>query len=218
MLRWLTLVLIALTIVAVPTAAQASRPDGYRTMGSARWDPCQDIDYRINPQRMWPGGASDVRDALKAVSQASGLKFTYRGRSSFIPYRNHGLLGSFPGNADLVIAWSTPTQVPGLGGSTVGIGGSMIGSMSTSQAERYDGGVVLDGVQRLGRTQAQTHRYRMLLLLHELGHAIGLDHVNDRHQVMYPQILNIPARYAAGDLRGLAKLGAGGGCIERSIR
>ena len=40
------------------------------------------------------------------------------------------------------------------------------------------------------------------LLLHELGHAIGLNHVTDKRQVMYPVILPQAAQYASGDLRG----------------
>lgn len=56
---------------------------------------------------------------------------------------------------------------------------------------------------------------RLTLYLHELGHALGLDHVSSRTEVMYPSISvgrPVPA-YAAGDLEGLRQLGAGQGCI-----
>jgi predicted Zn-dependent protease len=53
------------------------------------------------------------------------------------------------------------------------------------------------------------------LLLHELGHAVGLRHVSDDSQVMYPVIgKTSPAGYAAGDRTGLAKVGRGAGCMH----
>jgi hypothetical protein len=52
------------------------------------------------------------------------------------------------------------------------------------------------------------------LVLHELGHVAGLDHVQDAGQLMYPSIsAGAPDGYAAGDLNGLAQLGAGSGCL-----
>lgn len=43
---------------------------------------------------------------------------------------------------------------------------------------------------------------------------VGLAHVDDRAQLMYPSLLtSSPAEYAAGDRTGLSKLGAPAGCF-----
>lgn len=47
------------------------------------------------------------------------------------------------------------------------------------------------------------------MLLHELGHLVGLGHVSDPYQVMYDTNVWPLPRYRAGDLRGLEQLGLG---------
>ena len=48
------------------------------------------------------------------------------------------------------------------------------------------------------------------VVLHELGHLVGLAHVHDRSQVMNPTVgRGAPSHFAAGDLTGLAELGTG---------
>ena len=50
---------------------------------------------------------------------------------------------------------------------------------------------------------------------HELGHVIGLDHVQDRGQVMYPSISDqSPDGYGPGDRAGLSILGRQSGCLN----
>ena len=44
-------------------------------------------------------------------------------------------------------------------------------------------------------------------LLHELGHLVGLDHVDDPNELMYPRAAERTS-YGPGDLKGLALLGA----------
>ena len=44
------------------------------------------------------------------------------------------------------------------------------------------------------------------MILHELGHVMGLEHVDDPVQLMYPEI-GAPDGLAAGDLNGLYQLG-----------
>jgi len=53
------------------------------------------------------------------------------------------------------------------------------------------------------------------LLLHELGHTMGLQHVSYPHEVMYPVVSSLSAGgYTLGDRTGLSKVGAAKGCFR----
>ena len=47
------------------------------------------------------------------------------------------------------------------------------------------------------------------VVLHELGHLVGLNHVSDRGQIMFSESRPDVTRYGVGDLTGLSKLGQG---------
>ena len=72
------------------------------------------------------------------------------------------------------------------------------------------GFVVIDSdAYRFRSTQVQT-----ATLLHELGHAVGLNHAKQPQEVMYPVISDSTANhYNAGDLTGLRLVGRSAGCI-----
>ena len=51
------------------------------------------------------------------------------------------------------------------------------------------------------------------VLMHELGHVIGLSHVDSTKQLMYRSITRGAARFGAGDLNGFRKVGDTFGCL-----
>ena len=51
------------------------------------------------------------------------------------------------------------------------------------------------------------------ILLHELGHTMGLSHVGASTQIMYGRMTRGTARLNKGDLTGLEKRGARLGCV-----
>jgi hypothetical protein len=101
-----------------------------------------------------------------------------------------------------------------LGGGNWGWGG-YAWSASRGQARAYSGTVVIDS----GQVPRMDRRMRTSLYLHEIGHAVGLDHVGDPRQVMHPRLIaSTPTKFASGDLAGLKKLGRAAGCLRRAPR
>jgi hypothetical protein len=52
------------------------------------------------------------------------------------------------------------------------------------------------------------------VLLHQLGHLVGLDDVSDRREAMHPGLSGGPARWGPGDREGLRRLGRAAGCVD----
>lgn len=176
----------------------------------ARWDACQVIGYRVNTRGAPARALRTVRRAIAQLHRASGLRFEYEGATRAIPFREDD--GDGFSRSDLTIAWASARQVPLLKGGTIGWGG-----VFWSSYEIVLGGISLERSADLS-SQAGPGATWGNLLLHELGHAVGLDHVGATDQVMYPIIPFSPGRYAAGDLAGLAHQGAASGCHDKAPR
>lgn len=198
------------------------RPHGsaksWSALSGARWDPCRTITYKINATGAPKGAANTVKRAFAVIGQASGLRFKYAGTTTKVPFSG-GQESQFEEDA-ILVAWATPKQVSQLEGSVLGIGGSSwigYGDRDGKYVERYThGGVTLDStdndVLKPGFGRGATLG---ALLLHEIGHAIGLGHVADNSQIMGPSLEHDAiGRFGAGDLAGLAALGASQGCLN----
>ena len=180
--------------------AAAWRPIAGTKANPARWGTCR-IAYRVNERRMPADGLADLREAMRRVTQVSGIRFRYRGKSSVVPRPGY----SGPGRNKIVVAWASPKQSGGL--LYPGVGG--VGGTSRSGSRLHSGYVLMNtqfsNTADPGFAQGSPHG---LVLMHELGHVVGINHSPDRRQIMYGSSYLPAAVWGAADLRGLRKVGS----------
>jgi predicted Zn-dependent protease len=112
--------------------------------------------------------------------------------------------------APVLIAWSTPAETPGLAGNVAGLGGSGYAQATGQPLVLAAGQVSLDApdLARIISSRPDGATEVRAVIMHELGHVLGLGHVNDPTQLMYAENMGV-TDFAAGDRAGLALLGAG---------
>jgi hypothetical protein len=189
-----------------------------------RWNPCRAIHYRVNVAHAPTGALRDVKRAFGRASSATGQTFIYDGSTKRIPQRSYAAkLDPTKARPSIVVAWAAPGTGTGhsnlLGSSTreVGVGGYRAYSWSIGSTVHrlriLAGFVVISTRSNALRGGFGVGPNRGGLLLHEIGHAVGLGHVADKLQLMYP-VLTRYGSYGTGDLAGLRKVGHLGGCIS----
>lgn len=180
---------------------------------SMRWNPCAVVHWRADLRLAPPGALATVQQAVSTLGAATGITFAYDGTTSYIPQQ-----GSAPQPAPLVISFGQHLGRPLgsnllTGAGQIGEGGYHTYGAWNGHGFTYritSGYVVVDSdAYRFRSTQVQTGT-----LLHELGHAVGLNHAKQTQEVMYPVITDSTAtHYNAGDLTGLRLVGRPSGCI-----
>ncbi|HWJ80680.1 MAG TPA: matrixin family metalloprotease [Nocardioides sp.] len=163
------------------------------------WDPCRPIRYEVNPEDGPDDAAAFVADAVAEVGRISGLDFVYEGETSRRPTPGE----SDPGSEPVLVAWADEDEVPDLSGDVVGVAGPV--ALRLGDLWRYVGGqVALDTDLGHDLDSAAARA----VLLHELGHVVGLDHVDDPTQLMFSES-TFQEDFGPGDREGLVLLGQG---------
>jgi len=175
------------------------------------FDPCRPIHYVVNPAGAPPDGLTLLQSAIARVQTATGLHFVYDGpttekpdkqRDAYLPKRYNTTRW-----APVLVAWSNEAAYPELAGYVLGIGEPR--SMYTPDSSHIvivSGQLVFDS-QQLSVATTPDRRDVRAVMLHELGHLVGLDHTPDKKQLMFSEAQFNVVDYGRGDLRGLAKLG-----------
>lgn len=178
------------------------------------WDPCRTIHVVISDEAAPAGSGGIVEDALTEVSMITGLRIEVEGPTDEVPAAVRApVQPDRYGDrwAPLLVAWTDPTAVDGLDADTGGLGGATAVAPPGGGPQVYvTGQLLLDAPQLAASLRVAGGRDQVRsVVLHEMGHVLGLAHVDDAGQLMYPEGRVGEQGYGPGDLAGLVELGQG---------
>lgn len=206
-----------------------------------RFNPCQPIRYVTSgPAR--PADRADLTEALRRLSAATGIEFVHEGEVTDpppVPARAVVVPGpEGPRWAPVHIAWvdqetmgrARPTVPPGVNSTSttvpdIGIPGA---GLAIPVGGVYVTGVLLlnvDAVADLRTRAPMPHGFGRgpnwgRVLLHELGHLLGLGHVQSTANLMHHELgahTSPNANFGIGDQIALDAIGRKAGCVETPV-
>lgn len=190
------------------------KPVGEEGGSPVRWDSCTPIRYVVRRQAGPTHGFEMVQEALQRTANASGLRFQFEGFTDQL-LDDWQADPNAAGTADVWIGWAFDDEVPRLGPQTedsyvAGVGGP---SWQSGNPRILSGSAVLRADTTLDHRFGAGQTYGNVLL-HEIGHMVGLDHSDSTADIMYPETsADTPESWGPGDLAGLYALGSSQPCF-----
>lgn len=148
------------------------------------WDRCATLTIAVNPVSAPDAWQADTDDALSQVRRATGLHFK----------------SIASGKADITVSWTTALLMTG-GADADKAGVTEVTFSSSSVGSRLTAANIEISTHLAG---GDGRHGELPVLLHELGHAVGLGHY-DGPEEMNPVDQGY-ATYQSGDIAGLAAL------------
>lgn len=159
----------------------------------------------------WSVGGTDAeialtREAMNVLEAATGFSIREVPYDGYRPIVD-ALPASPTSRTGIVIRWAAEGEISDLSGNVAGITQSLWWTLGDRTWRSFSAITIESTNELLTRSGGNT---AWPILLHELGHAVGLSHVEDLYQLMYPTTWTGTAdNYQQGDLAGLARVGRG---------
>ena len=176
------------------------------------WDPCRPIHYVINESNMPIDGGKYIKDVFEIYGKVTGYHFIYDGVSKeFYSKDRKSYQPELYGDrwAPILVTWSTITNRPDVPENVLGEGGATYASREGTE-KIYVSGMVDLQIDHLKKyLGAEEGKFRAVIL-HEIGHALGLDHSAGAWDIMYPEDRLSVDELSLGDKAGLYILASQG--------
>ncbi|MGE3812248.1 MAG: matrixin family metalloprotease [Candidatus Nanopelagicales bacterium] len=177
------------------------------------WSPCRPIHYVLRGAKNAPRqGERMLRESLARIAELTGLEIVDDGttaekysdkRKAYQP-RRYGQRW-----VPVLISWSTTSEDRGLKGDVLGRAGGQWVTTDSGDRAYVTGTVSLDAAQ-INRIRSQFgYDVARAVVLHELGHLVGLGHVEARDALMNPTVSPDVTDFSAAERAGLKALGSG---------
>lgn len=203
------------TPAAVPAGGEGKFRFTSTTNGTdpVTFSPCRPIHYVVRSDNAPPRGATMIAAAVKQVSRATGLAFIDDGPTDEAPSQERAVYQPDRYGArwaPVLIAWATPSEVPDFGVDIACEAGPVRVTSGDGEHTAYVSGMVALDPAKIDRIRASLGEpLARAIIMHELGHLVGLAHTEHDDQLMFPRGNAGVTKYAVGDRTGLARLGQG---------
>jgi hypothetical protein len=194
---------------------------GFRVDGGPlRWNPCDTIHYVVNAAAAPEGSIEDVHEAVRRVSRVTGITFVYDGPTDELPTRRRLPLQRDrygDGWAPVLIAWVDPDDTD-ISFERDGDTAAAVAAPARplTGEELFVSGFIAMNADDPNPPGFAWPGAQGPVLLHELGHVMGLAHVPTAGEIMEESGGGI-TDFGPGDLEGLRRLGREAGCLTTPV-
>lgn len=166
-------------------------------VNGATWSACSTLMWKVRRPHVSRRTIAQVRAAVHQLNVATGLNFVYGGHATSAELAH-------PTDGSIVIGFSSDLSRKNYGGLTVL---KKVPILGTGAQRIVSARVTINRSLMSGKMSG----YFMPVLLHELGHAVGLSHVSDSTDIMYPVVFK-GASYRGDASIKLSAVGAAATC------
>lgn len=211
---FLVLPVLAAVYFMVPnTAQQVATPESAYAQQTLRqtvtWRNCEPISVVLGKKNMNLEKNRLVRESLKFVADATNLRFVIVGTTDEIPQIDWSIVGSKAPGAQyppVYIGWLDDEETDILADRST-LGAAVANPITVNSGRQLVSGAVVFNnslYQSVGssKTSGETKRN---LIIHELGHLVGLDHVTSP-SIMHSNPDKWPSTPTLDDLKTFGKL------------